>query len=212
MGRHCDYVLCSNICCLCCSTFRFTTQRSKFHCQFHFLDLEFVKIPRLPFFLAVLFFGQKNFIYLGCTGIFFFVIIQGFPPGYFDDPSILILAQIFGKRRGFFWISEISLFHFLDLEFDRISAAFCCSANSFFGGTAVFFVMILLDDESLDDDDFRWSSLVITVCLTLFPYFWRLIRQRLQVIIAEVVRLTTMIVINVRNKIPEVFVRVTQIE
>ena len=118
----------------------------------------------------------------------------------------------FWKKRRFFGISEISLFHFLDLEFDRISAAFCCSANSFFGGTAVFFVMILLDDESLDDDDFRWSSLVITVCLTLFPYFWRLIRQRLQVIIAEVVRLTTMIVINVRNKIPEVFVRVTQIE
>ena len=168
-------------------------------------------------FLGCLFFGcfvfwPKKLYLFGMHWNIFFVIIQGFPPGYFDDPSILILAQIFGKRRGFFWISEISLFHFLDLEFDRISAAFCCSANSFFGGTAVFFVMILLDDESLDDDDFRWSSLVITVCLTLFPYFWRLIRQRLQVIIAEVVRLTTMIVINVRNKIPEVFVRVTQIE
>lgn len=113
-------------------------------------------------FLGCLFFGcfvfwpKKTLFYLGCTGIFFFfVIIQGFPPGYFDDPSVLILAQIFGKK-GFFGISEIlSLFHFLDLEFDRISAAFCCSANSFFGGTAVFFVMILLDDESLDDDDFR---------------------------------------------------------
>lgn len=106
--------------------------------------------------MAVLFFGQKKlyFIWDALEYSFFFVIIQGFPPGYFDDPSVLILAQIFGKK-GFFGISEISLFHFLDLEFDRISAAFCCSANSFFGGTAVFFVMILLDDESLDDDDFR---------------------------------------------------------
>ena len=155
MGRHCDYLLCSNICCLCCSTFRFTTQRNKFHCQFHFLDLEFVKIPRLPFFWLFCFLAKKNFISFGMHwNILFFVIIQGFPPGYFDDPSVLILAQIFGKK-GFFGISEISLFHFLDLEFDRISAAFCCSANSFFGGTAVFFVMILLDDESLDDDDFR---------------------------------------------------------
>ena len=102
VGRHCDYLLCSNICCLCCSTFRFTTQRNKFHCQFHFLDLEFVKIPRLPFFLAVLFFGQKKLYFIWDALEFLFVIIQGFPPGYFDDPSVLILAQILEKK-AFFW-------------------------------------------------------------------------------------------------------------
>ena len=66
-------------------------------------------------FLAVLFFGQKKTLfYLGCTGIFFFfVIIQGFPPGYFDDPSVLILASILEKR-GFFNFGNfiISLFGF----------------------------------------------------------------------------------------------------
>ena len=103
VGRHCDYLLCSNICCLCCSTFRFTTQRNKFHCQFHFLDLEFVKIPRLPFFWLFCFLAKKNFILFGMhRNILFFVIIQEFPPGYFDDPSVLILAQILEKK-AFFW-------------------------------------------------------------------------------------------------------------
>ena len=117
-------ILCSNICCLCCSTFRFTTQRNKFHCQFHFLDLEFVKIPRLPFFGCFVFWPKKTLFYLGCTGIFFFfVIIQGFPPGYFDDPSVLILAQIFGKKGVFlefrkyhyftFWIWNLTEFRLL---------------------------------------------------------------------------------------------------
>ena len=166
-------------------------------------------------FLGCLFFGQKNFILFGMHwNILFFCDNSRISSWIFWWSISFDFGSNFWEKRRFFGIYEISLFHFLDLEFDRISAAFCCSANSFFGGTAVFFVMILLDDESLDDDgDFRWwSSLVTTVCLTLFPYFWRLIRQRLQVIIAEVVRLTTMIVINVRNKIPEVFVRVTQIE
>ena len=122
MGGHCDYLLCSNICCLCCSTFRFTTQRNKFHCQFHFLDLEFVKIPRLPFFWLFCFLAKKLYLF-GMHWNIFFVIIQGFPPGYFDDPSVLILAQIFGKKGVFlefrkyhyftFWIWNLTEFRLL---------------------------------------------------------------------------------------------------
>ena len=111
VGRHCDYLLCSNICCLCCSTFRFTTQRNKFHCQFHFLDLEFVRFLGCLFFWLFGFLAKKLYLFR-CTGIFFFVIIQGFAPGYFDDPSVLILAQIFGKRRGFFEFQKYHYFTF----------------------------------------------------------------------------------------------------
>ena len=54
---------------------------------------------------------------------FFFVKIQGFPPEYFDDPSVLILAQIFGKKGVFlefrkyhyftFWIWNLTEFRLL---------------------------------------------------------------------------------------------------
>ena len=75
-------------------------------------------------FLLFCFLAKKTLFYLGCTGIFFFfVIIQGFPPGYFDDPSVLILAQIFGKKGVFlefmkyhyftFWIWNLTEFRLL---------------------------------------------------------------------------------------------------
>ena len=74
--------------------------------------------------MAFLFFGQKNFILFGMHwNVLFFVIIQGFPPGYFDDPSVLILAQIFGKKGVFlefrkyhyftFWIWNLTEFRLL---------------------------------------------------------------------------------------------------
>ena len=68
-------------------------------------------------FLGCLFFGcfvfwPKKLYLFGMHWNIFFVIIQGFPPGYFDDPSILILAQIFGKRRVFFEFRKYHYFTF----------------------------------------------------------------------------------------------------
>jgi len=73
--------------------------------------------------LAVLFFGQKKLYFIWDALEFLFVIIQGFPPGYFEDSSVLILAQIFGKKGVFlefqkyhyftFWIWNLTEFRLL---------------------------------------------------------------------------------------------------
>lgn len=132
-------LLCSNICCLCCSTFRFTTQRSKFHCQFHFLDLEFVRFlgcffcwfwPKKKFF-----FGGTGF-FCDIGGFFGFLMIQFW---LILEKNVLFLLEIFRKK-----------FHFLDLEFVRFSAAFCCSAISFFGGTGFLVILVQILDSLLD--------------------------------------------------------------
>ena len=76
-------------------------------------------------FLGCLFFWPKKLysIWDALEYPFFFVKIQGFPPGYFDDPSVFILAKIFGKKGVFlefmkyhyftFWIWNLTEFRLL---------------------------------------------------------------------------------------------------
>ena len=56
------------------------------------------------------------------------------------------------------------------------------------------------------------ETLLMTTLLTLFPYFFLLTMHLLQVMIAEVVKLTTMILMKVKKRIPEVLVKVTHME
>ena len=56
------------------------------------------------------------------------------------------------------------------------------------------------------------ETLLMTTLLTLFPYFFLLIMHLLQVMMAEVVKLTTMILMKVKKRIPEVLVKVTHME
>ena len=110
-------------------------------------------------------------------------------------------------------ILKFKIFHFLDFEFSILDFElsvvldfefsveppdFC--SKIFFGGIGTVFVTSNL------------LILLITTLLILFPYFRLLSIHLLQVIMAEVVKLITIIAINVRKSIPEVFVKVTQIE
>ena len=56
------------------------------------------------------------------------------------------------------------------------------------------------------------ETLLMTTLLTLFPYFFRLTIHLLQVMMAEVVKLTTMMLMKVKKRIPEVLVKVTHME
>jgi len=132
-----------------------------FTVNFNFLDLEFVRFRGCFFGQKKLFFW-RHWIFCDIGGFFGFLMIQFW----------LILEKMF----CFYWKFR-KKFHFLDLEFVRFSAAFCCSAISFFWrhwifgdiGTNIGFLAGFSMIQFGNDSSFHFISIFLAFDQTTSP-------------------------------------------